>query len=165
MKNLIFLSLLLGFTSCKIYVPFTQTIKNDMENNGIDVSKTQFYFDKMIILERKIVKSEIEIDKGDITRNKKQTRDVVRFGTPYAKIKAVGNELLGVMNFYFEQGIPIVSRIKEGEYYIFYGVNDVVYDGEIYNIKQGQNNMAYISKKDYTKYSKNLRKVKGLSVE
>ncbi len=86
-KQLKFFLIILPFlilSSCKTYVPFTNTLKTDNGWGEPELKKIQFYLSNSIVLHRQLGQSETKIESGviKIVDGKKVEEVLIKKGTP-----------------------------------------------------------------------------------
>ncbi len=161
-KSLIILAF--AATSCTTYVPYTTQVKNDLKAKGVSVEQTQFYVNAPIVLEKITTSSNVELEKGNITNKNEKVRDVIVFGKPLKKVKALGRDGVNSIDLFLEPNNPIRVYVTNDNYEFYRENKELYYDKSLYQIKTGNGAKVFINKKAYTKYSLKVRKVKGLEV-
>lgn len=174
MKYIVLLSAII-LTSCTTYVPFTESLKNQIEKDGIDLTKLQYYSDKNISLKRSSTKTNKDVEKGTVSLSSTVIRERIYFGkNEYLSGKMLAGVCKGykpnLMFIYFENGDIDETRItfkldKKGEYYFNEPLGNIRYSGSLYEIESGNGAKLMVSKKETQKYIDNRRKVKGLYVK
>ena len=83
-KLLLIILPFLMLSSCKNYVPFTNTLKTDNGWGESELKKIQFYLSNSIVLHRQLGKSETKIESGviKIVDGKKVEEVLIKKGTP-----------------------------------------------------------------------------------
>ena len=167
MKNLIALLFIISMSSCSTYIPFTQEIRNELENKKVDITKVQFAIKKKIVLQRSTSQENQKLNDGTVQTTKELIREKIVFGvgTP-AICKDTKQDKLAL---YFENGDLISKRLifklnPENNYVFYQNSGTVEYDNQNYQVSEGQGTILYVSKKEITKTKDLSRSVKGLKV-
>lgn len=165
MKKLIAIAFLLS--SCSSYIPFTDDIRKELQNKKVDITKVQFSINDKIVLKRSSLKQNQKLSDGTFQTTSQLTRERIVFpvGTP-AICKDTKEDKLGL---YFEDGDAtnkrLIFKLNPQNTYVFYQQSgSVQYDGQNYEVAEGQGTVLYISKKEITKTKDVSRYVKGLKV-
>ncbi len=165
MKKLIAIAILMS--SCSTYIPFTQEIRNELQSKNVDIAKVQFSIKNKIVLQRSTLQQNQKLDDGTLQTTKELIRQKIVFGigTP-AICKETKEEKLAL---YFENGDltnkRLIFKLNPQNTYVFYqNSGSVQYDGQDYEVSEGQGTILYVSKKEITKTKDLSRNVKGLKV-
>lgn len=167
MKNLIALLFIISMSSCSTYIPFTQEIRNELENKKVDITKVQFAIKNKIVLQRSTLEENQKLSDGTFQTTKQLVRQKIIFqtGTP-AICKAAKEEKLAI---FFENGElefkRLIFKLNSQNNYVFSQNSGTVdYDNQNYKVSEGQGTILYVSKKEITKTKDLSRSVKGLKV-
>ncbi len=175
MKNkvllIVVLFFLLIFSSCSNLIYFTQDIRDDLNENNLDVEKVQFYNSDKIVLKRNLSKEETQIAKGTIRLENgeyfeeiiipRKTKGIaVKEGTEYLKIAF---ETGDKRNLRFDINDDLNYQISADSWKDNYGC--VVYDTNTYYIVPGSSNTLLMVNKEYiSNFEMKRRVLKGRSV-
>ncbi len=175
MKKLIvlmaFVISLIFISSCANYVYFTEEIRDDLNNNSLDIEKVQYYNSDKIVLRRHLTKDEIELAKGTIRfENGQYFEEIIIPRKTKGIAISKSNELL---NIAFETGDNrdlLFSLNDDDKYQISadnwkdnYGC--VYYDtANYFIIPSSSNTLLMVSKEDISNYERKRRVLKGRSV-
>jgi len=174
MKNirlsLIVISSLL-ITSCSSLVYFTQTIRNDLITDKLEVTKVQFYNSDKIILKRNLTKEETQIAKGTIVlENGEYFEEIIIPKKTKGVVVRQGTKFLNVA-FEVGENKNIRFTINDDEYYQISADNwkndygCIKYDTTKYFIIPASSNSLLMVNKEYiSNFEKKSRKLKGRSV-
>ncbi len=174
------LLIMLLFSSCKVL--FTQEMREELEQQKIDLRKIQFYTSRKIVLQRIETTDSIVNDSAEVNLTKETFIDlvVIKRKAPGICVNTFGNELeikfencdsctlKFVQN---ERGPDIIYQI--GAQTWVNNVGSVPYDKQTYHIRpktffwQPQSNKAAlkIKRKYWRKFKVRRRKVKGLKLK
>lgn len=129
MKKLIIIAVVvLGFSSCKTLVPFTENLKEANSWKDTDIKQIQFYNSETIILHRQLNKNETGIVSGKIkvVDGKEVEEIIIKKGTP------------GIVIAQPLQKIAVSFEIGD-DYYLTFGVD------------KNRGDRYYLRLKDYKK--------------
>jgi hypothetical protein len=189
-KNLSFIFIISGallMTSCK--VTFTEPLRTQIESNGLDLKKVQYYNSKTIVLKRVMATNEPKVTSGQVRMEngmmieeiqiKKNTPGVIdSIGPGKVRIRfeqGAGRTLLFEPNIYgqYEMKADKWDSKSTGtqtgagyaEFFQTYQ-GEVTYEGKkyYYNTSIGKP-VLMIKKKESSKISKNTRKATGIKVQ
>ncbi|MBA4849508.1 hypothetical protein [Emticicia sp. BO119] len=170
----IFCYLLVTFltTSCvtTTYIPFTEDIRQNLEQQGVDLKKIQFYSEKNIVLKRYAEKNTAELQQGSLSRNSTTIRERIAFSSGATKLAGVCKATeQGTIAIQFEEGELDKKKImfyrQHSGIYIFDGENKLIYDDVPYEVIEGYKTMLMLSSKDTKDFINSDRQVKGLYVK
>jgi len=158
-------------SSCSNLILFTQEIRDDLNENNLEIEKVQFYNSKKIILKRSLSKEETQIAKGvirfengqyfeEIIIPKKTKGIAVCKGSKYLRIAF---ELGENKNLRFSLNGDSEYQIAADTWKNDFGC--INYDTTKYYIIPGSNNtLLLVDKEHISNYEKKRRVVKGRSV-
>jgi len=174
MKNIYLLILIvvsLFLASCNSTIYFTQEMRNNLNQNKLDVKDVQFYVSQKLILKRNLTYEETKIARGEITfENGQYVEEIIIPKNTEGIAIDNGNEWLNVA---FEQGenrdlqfvmnsenyYQITALEWEGNY------GKVKYDTTFYYLEPGGDEaLLKVKKEDVFNFQKKKRVVKGRSV-
>ncbi len=159
-------------SSCSNLIFFTQDIRNNLDENQLEVEKVQFYNSKKIILKRSLSKEETQIAKGiirledgnyfeEIIIPKKTKGVVVRNGSEFIKIAF---ETGDNRNLRFVLNDDNYYQISADSWKNNYGC--ISYDTTTYYVIPGSSSTLLMVNKEYiSNIEKNRRVLKGRSVD
>jgi hypothetical protein len=170
MKRLVIIFSVITFSSCT--VQFTSTMKNEIENNNVDIKKIQFYNSQSFLLQRELSSTETGIDKGKIKIREGKRIEIIKIpqNTPSVCDSISGEELFIIFEYGKGKLIPFVCD-SYNKYYslITPGSSDVPLDVKNYSdntTSKFYGTIIYDGKKYYYGYlSKPKLKVKKSQVE
>jgi hypothetical protein len=134
-KHLKYFFFITTFLSCKVV--FTEKIRTQIDNNGVDLSKVQFYNSDKIVLKRSLSSEEVKVASGKIS---------VENGK-YVEIIKINKKTPGRCNKFDKDHLSISFENGTNRDFIFYN-NNVNSDASIYEFKPEE-----------------LRKIKKTSIE
>ncbi len=174
MKNTYLLLLILAslfLASCNSTIYFTQEMRNNLNENKLDVKDVQFYVSQKLVLKRNLTYEETKIARGEITfENGQYVEEIIIPKNTEGIAIDKGNDWLNVA---FEQGenrdLQFVMN-SENYYQITalewqgnYG--KVKYDTTYYYLEPGGDEaLLKVKKEDVFNFQKKKRVVKGRSV-
>jgi len=123
------------FFSCKVV--FTEKIRNQIENNGVDLSKVQFYNSEKIVLKRSLTSEEVKVASGKISVENGKFVEIIK----------INKKTPGRCNKFDKDHLSISFENGTNRDFIFYN-NNVNSDASIYELKPEE-----------------LRKIKKTSIE
>ncbi|WP_337044240.1 hypothetical protein [Emticicia sp. 17c] len=172
MKKILICLIAAAFTSsCTRYIPFTEDLRQSLQENGVDIKKIQFYSDKNFLLKRNAKTNTNGLEQGSISRNSTYIRETISFksiaGSKLAGICTSTEQ--GTIAIQFEEGDAEKKKIMfyrqhYGEYK-FEGQIKIVYDDHAYDIVEGKDARLLVSANETKDYIKSKRKVRGLRVD
>jgi len=121
-KHLKYFFIITTFFSCKVV--FTEKIRNQIENNGVDLSKVQFYNSDKIVLKRSLSSEEVKVASGKISVEKGN----------YVEIIKINKKTPGRCNNFDKDHLSISFENGPNRDFIFYN-NNVNSDTSIYEFK------------------------------
>jgi len=158
-------------SSCSNLILFTQEIRDDLNENNLEIKKVQFYNSKKIILKRSLSKEETQIAKGvirfengqyfeEVIIPKKTKGIAVSKGSKYLRIAF---ELGDNKNLKFSLNNDNEYQIAADTWKNDFGC--INYDTTKYYIIPGSSNtLLLVDKEHISNYEKKRRVVKGRSV-
>jgi hypothetical protein len=169
LSSVILLSLLIS--SCSNLILFTQDIRNNLNDNNLEIEKVQYYNSDKIVLKRTLTKEETQIAKGSILlENGKYFEEII---IP-KKTKGIAvRQRSKFLNIAFEIGDNKNLRFslnEDNQYQISadtwknnYGC--ITYDTTIYYIVPSSSKALLLVNKEYiSNFEKNRRVLKGRNV-
>lgn len=175
MKNYLISFCLMGFimvfTSCSNLIYFTQDIRNNLNENYLEVDRVQFYNSDKIVLKRTLSKEETQIAKGTILLENgqyfeeiiipKKTKGVaVREGRKFLKVAFENGEQ---RNIRFDLNDENKYQISADSWDNDYG--RIMYDTTIYFIIPSSSKTTLMVNKEFiSNYETKRRVLKGRSV-
>jgi hypothetical protein len=163
--------IMLVISSCSNLIFFTQEIRDDLNENNLDVEKVQFYNSEKITLKRNLSKEETQIAKGTIRLENgeyfeeiiipKKTKGVAIIkGTEFLK---VAFETGDKRNIRFDINDDMNYQISADSWNDNFGC--IVYDTNTYLIVPGSSNTLLMVNKEYiSNFEMKRRVLKGRSV-
>lgn len=152
--SLLFLIIIFGLTfSCSSYVPFTQKLKDKIQNNNLKIEKIQFYTDRKFYLERNLDSEDADVKKGEVILKNGFYfhRIIIPKLMPGVYVHSERNNSIWIS---FEEGISIefgsrkedkidfgsIKEDKIGDFRLFgnnwiNGTADTTYEGKTYRMK------------------------------
>jgi len=173
-RNIVLISIVMGsllISSCNNLIYFTEDIRNNLNENQLEVEKVQFYNSEKIILKRSLSKEETQIAKGTILLEDghyfeeiiipKRTKGiVVKKGSEYLKIAF---ETGDNRNLRFVINDDKYYQISADSWKNDYGC--ISYDTTTYFVIPGSSSTLLMVNKEYiSNFEKNRRTLKGRSV-
>lgn len=173
MKNVWFVILLVvGLSSCKTLIPFTQNLKDSNNWSDADMKRIQFYNSEAIVLHRQLTSNETGIVSGKIKMvDGKQVEEIIiKKGTPGIVVATPKDQIMAVSfeigdDHYLTFGIDPkrgnryylrLKDFKANEYAL------VTYFDQAYNISpQALNAFLQVNLKKINKEQTKLRIAKG----
>ena len=163
--------LLIIASSCSKLIYFTEDIRDNLNNNYLEVEKVQFYNSNKIVLKRNLSKEETQIAQGQIIMENgqyyeeiiipKNTKGVaVKEGSKFLKIAFESGENRSLR---FDLNGQNKYQISAESWKDNYG--SIVYDTITYFIMPSSSNTVLLVSKEYVeKYEHQRRVLKGRSV-
>ena len=155
-----------SFSSCKVLL--TGSIKTNLEKQGLDLEKIQYYNESKIILKRVVSSKESEVISGKVTMQNGQMIEEIEIkkNTPGIMVDSKENEIHIRFEPGNQKGNFLVFELQE---YDFYGLKDnkgrVNYHDAIYSTKYKLLPPGLqIEKKSSRAFSYDKRKAQGVKV-
>lgn len=173
-KNIILISIVIIsilVSSCSNLIYFSQEIRNNLNENQLEVEKVQFYNSEKIVLKRSLSKEETQIAKGiikledghyyeEIIIPKRTKGIVVRKGSEYLKIAF---ETGDNRNLRFVLNEDKFYQISADSWKNNYGCLN--YDTTVYYVIPGSSSTILMVNKEYIEnFEENRRVLKGINV-
>jgi len=174
MKNIYLLTLftaILFLGSCNSTIYFTQEMRNNLEQNNLEIKDVQFYVSQKLILKRNLTYEETKIARGEITfENGQYVEEIIIPKNTEGIAIDDGSDWLNVA---FEQGENRdLQFVMNGENY--YQITALEWEGNYGKIKYdttyyylepgGDEALLKVKKEDVFNFQKKRRIVKGRSV-
>ena len=177
MKNLnrVFVVCLITLCSCsasKTY--FNGQIRKKIEQDGVPLSKLQYYIDRDVVLQREVIQGEAKVTTGIVRfeNGKKLEIITLKKNTPGVCVNNTPGKLL--ISFEVGEGksitfgkTKVAGQMEPYKILIndWIGSNGVItYEGKQYMVKDGYDAAIMIKTSELNKYEVNKRQVKGRSV-
>lgn len=173
MRNFLFLTLavLLGF-SCKSKQIFLEQNRVHLEEQGIEITRVQFYVDKDLVLRRELDSHETHVTNGEIKQIDGQRTEEIRImrGTP-GVIEQVDAGKLWI-TFETREGCALrflknvndAYQVDADKWYERRG--EVKYDGKTFYMLPPHNDaMLMVRKNELYKPDKDSRRAKGVRID
>lgn len=186
MRKVVFMiSTTLFLSSCA--VKFTSTMKKELDNSNVDISKVQFYNSDSFALQREMSSTETGIEKGKIKTKEGKKIEIVKFpmDKPAVCDSVAGDNLFIIFEYGKNKRIPFVSDSYNKYYslitpgtrdvpldiknytgisgYEFYGT--INYDGKEYYYGYSSKPKLKVKKSQIQKVLKEARTVDGIRIK
>ena len=167
MKTIYIILIAIVLTSCSDKVLFTLSVRNDLISKGVDLTKIQFYNDRLFTLERDLSNSKISITSGKVKQLNGKRINVIAFSqfTPGILISESNNR----NEVAFESGegrnLSFSLNTRDGTYQLSAFNNEVIpYLGELYQITSKYDVKLMISKSSLNSIKYERTRAKGIKV-
>jgi hypothetical protein len=160
-----------------VYIPFTKTLKQRIENNHLDIKKVQFFVDQRIVLRRSLGTQKSEIKSGVILSENGQfvNEVIIPKNTPGVCLGYNGDKLM--VSFEVQNNeVEFGPGGMNDAYFTLYarnwsgGMADITYDNKNYKVSCASCYNAgdvklLVRKSEAEKIEKTQRVVEGRKVE